>query len=339
MNTKALSATAIGFVDLQFNGALGVDFTGSNLTLDDIHRVTAHLVARGTLAYCPTLITAPLAIYERNLPILAEAMRHPRWGRHLLGIHMEGPFFTSNLGTIGMHPPEHTQPAGVALLERFIKWSGGALRLLTVAPELAGISTLIRAAVRRGITVSLGHHFGAPADIATAVQAGATLCTHLGNGIPGQIHRHHNPLWPQLAEPALTAMIITDGHHLPPDFIRTVLRTKGVPRTIITSDASPLCGMPPGQYETVYSEPLVLHENGLLEFPKRSCLAGSSADMLICMNHLASLDILNERDLWRVGCLNPLRALRFTRRRLAGLRGPRMRYRNRRFSVGGRSRD
>jgi len=124
----------------------------------------------------------------------------------------------------------------------------GTIRLLTLTPELDGAPALIRRAVGLGIRVGLGHHMADAVAIDRAVDAGATFCTHLGNGIPNTLPRHPNPIWAQLADDRLTATFITDGHHLPPEFIRVALRAKGIGRFVVTSDASPLAGLPPGCY-------------------------------------------------------------------------------------------
>lgn len=76
--------------------------------------------------------------------------------------------------------------------------------------------------------------------------AGAQALTHLGNGVPGMVPRHRNPIWAGLAEERLAAMIITDGHHLPPELIRVICKVKGAAKIIVTSDASPGAGLPPG---------------------------------------------------------------------------------------------
>ena len=138
--------------------------------------------------------------------------------------------------------------------------------------------------------------------------AGDTALTHLGNGMPNQVHRHHNPLWAGLGADELTAMIIADGHHLPPSVLKAIIRTKGADRVVVVSDAAPLAGMPPGRYTTLGND-VVLEESGLLHNPEKGCLVGSSATMLNCMNHLASLDLLAENDLIRAGFSNPLRLI------------------------------
>jgi N-acetylglucosamine-6-phosphate deacetylase len=167
---------------------------------------------------------------------------------------------------------------------------------------------LIRRAVELGIAVAIGHTMANSQEVREAVAAGARLSTHLGNGCPNLLHRHHNPLWPQLAETNLTSMLITDGHHLPADFVRTVLAVKGPGGVIVTSDAAPAAGLPPGDYE-LFGLPVRLEASGRLHSPTTQTLAGSAASMLDCMNWLASLKVLDEDELWKVGRDNALAVL------------------------------
>jgi N-acetylglucosamine-6-phosphate deacetylase len=297
-----------GFVDLQVNGYGGVSFSSLALTADDVRKVADALAARGTEAFCPTVVTASAAVYEHVLPILGAAARSADLAGRILGIHLEGPFISSEEGAVGAHSKAHVLPPSIDSLDRLMDLAGGAVRLLTVAPEKPGAAELIAHARCAGITVSIGHTLAGADDIQRAIDAGATLSTHLGNGCPNFMHRHDNPIWPQLAAEGLTAMLITDGHHLPPTFIRAVLAAKGPGRVIVTSDASPVAGLPPGTYEMLGTR-LVLEPNGRVRNLVAPTLAGSSATMHECMAYLESLGVLNEAGQRQVARENPLEVL------------------------------
>ena len=160
----------------------------------------------------------------------------------------------------------------------------------------------------RGVHVSVGHHMANYAQVKAAADAGAQLLTHLGNGCPNLLDRHNNPVWAGLAEERLTAMIITDGHHLPGELVRIIIRTKGVDKVIVTSDASSPTGLPPGKYETL-GVMAVLEANGKLHIPERKCLAGSASTMAMCMSFLDSLDFLTRDELKALGRDNALKLL------------------------------
>lgn len=294
-----------GYIDLQVNGYGGINFSDPALSIEQILEVTERLWQRGTAAFCPTVITSPLEVYERVLPCLARAIESAESKGRLLGIHLEGPYISPEDGARGAHPRPFTRLPSMDEFERLYDLAGGHLRLLTLAPELPGALELIRQAVSRRVVVGIGHTLAGSEAIRVAVENGARLSTHLGNGCPNLLQRHHNPLWPQLANPDLTAMLITDGHHLPPDLIKTVLLAKGAQRVIVTSDSAPVAGLPPGDYD-YFGGRARLEPGGRLHSLEGDMLAGSSATMGECMQYLASLGVLTESELEQVGYDNPL---------------------------------
>src|SRR6185295_16579422 len=127
--------------------------------------------------------------------------------------------------------------------------SGDRIRLVTIAPEVRHAVEFIRRAVDSGVRIAIGHTAATADQIGAAVNAGATLSTHLGNGAHPIMRRHPNYIWEQLGEPRLAASIITDGQHLPDSVIRSIVRAKSVRQTIVTCDASGWAGCAPGTYE------------------------------------------------------------------------------------------
>ncbi|MFN2352227.1 MAG: N-acetylglucosamine-6-phosphate deacetylase [Kiritimatiellia bacterium] len=321
-----------GFVDLQINGYRGVDFASPDLTVDHVRQVTQYLLAAGTVAYCPTLVTGPEAQYERNLPVLAEAMQEPDLAPHILGIHLEGPFISPLEGARGAHPPEHIRSPDVRLFAKYQQWAGGGIKIFSMAPELPGAAEFIRQVTGLGVTVSLAHHLAEDDDLAQAVAAGARAVTHLGNGLPNTVNRHQNPLWWLLACDDLWGMFITDGHHLPEDFIRVALRAKTLDRFLVVSDAVQLAGCPPGEYD-FQGHPVILQPDGRVSFAGTPYLAGSSANMLACMNHLAGMEVLGADELRQIGFANPLGLLGLDQEDVASRLAPRVTFRDGRFET------
>ncbi len=119
---------------------------------------------------------------------------------------------------------------------------------MTLAPERPGALAFIRQAVAQGVVIALGHTAADPETLRAAAEAGATLSTHLGNGIAATLPRHPNAIWQQAADDRLFASLIADGHHLDPATLRVLVRAKTAERVILVSDASPLAGLPPGRY-------------------------------------------------------------------------------------------
>ncbi len=320
-----------GFVDLQINGYKGICFNDPELTLENVYQATHELIKSGTVAYCPTVVTADMKIYEHCLKTLAQAMRDRNLAQHILGFNLEGPFISSMEGARGAHPREYIRDPDVELLKRFQDWAEGHIVLLVLSPETKGAIPLIKYCVKNKIKVSMGHHFADDDVMAKAVKAGVSSSMHLGNGIPNMINRHHNPLWWQLACDDIYGIFITDGHHLPAAFIKTAIRAKTASKSIVISDAIHLAGLPPGIYDFLGAK-VALAPSGRIGFADTPYLAGSSANMIQCMNHLASLKLLTEKELWQVGRENPMKFLGKSPAILDKLQGPQIKFEHNKFS-------
>jgi N-acetylglucosamine-6-phosphate deacetylase len=295
-----------GFVDIQVNGFLGTDFSSPDITREDVHSVCDALCERGTVAFCPTIITSALQVYERNLPLLASVMEEREEGAQILGVHMEGPFLDSEAR--GAHPEEFLCEPDVAMFKRWQELADGKVSILTVAPELPGACDLIKEASRSGVIVGIGHHMASEDHIKQAADAGARICTHLGNGIVNMLPRHPNPLWSQLACDGLMGSFITDGHHLPPEFVKVAMRAKGIDRFVVTADSAPLAGLEPGEYK-FGGQDVSLDDTGKISMVHRDALAGSASTMRDCVKRLAEWENLTPEQIMKVGRENPLRLL------------------------------
>jgi len=238
-----------GFIDTQFNGYTGFDYSSENLEKKDILKMTELLAASGTSCHFPTIITNSREIMVRNLEIISKALEtYPELVDAIPGFHVEGPYISSEDGARGAHDLQFIRNPDY---EEFLEWqsaSGGKIKQLTLAPELEGAIDFIRRVSSEGVVVSIGHTAADPEIIREAVKAGARMSTHLGNGSHGVLPRLKNYLWEQLASDELTASIITDGFHLPPSVVKTILRTKGVDRVILVSDVTSFGGLKPGRY-------------------------------------------------------------------------------------------
>lgn len=297
-----------GFFDLQVNGYKGVDFSSSDLTEERFVFACKELIKKGTVLFLPTIISSSEEIYKRNLRLISRAIEETDLQNHIPGIHLEGPFISDADGARGAHNSRWIKKPNFNYFDQLFKWGGRKIKLLTIAAELDGADELCRHATELGVTVSLGHQMAGETDLQKLANSGAKMLTHLGNGIPKKIDRHENPIWGGLANDELAAMVISDGHHLSSSLIKTILKVKGVSKTIVVSDASPIAGLSPGNYSTLGNE-VILEESGRLYNPESGYLVGSSSTMIDCMNYLHSLQLLNKKDLFDVGFFNPLRFL------------------------------
>ena len=269
-----------GYFDLQVNGHAGMDFSTAGLTREAVNRVADLLEEAGTEKFLPTVITTSPENYQEVLPILGTACEEDA---RLPGIHLEGPFISPEDGAVGAHPKSHVREPSIEHFRRLQDRANGQVRLVTLAPEGPGALPLIEYLVENNVIVSVGHTQANTWQVKDACAAGATLATHLGNGISNDLNRTNNTIWSILASP-LTVMLITDGFHLPPDFIRVVYAVKGAEKIIITSDAAPVAGLEPGEYEILGTR-VRLTAEGCVQNLNAPTLAGSASTLSQCADY------------------------------------------------------
>ena len=247
---------APAFWDLQFNGRWGLSFSSPDLTVDQVAKIVRAQGALGAVRGCPTLITAHQADLLHGVRTIAEACdRFPDVNAWVLGIHLEGPSISEVDGYRGAHPLEAVRGPDWEEFLELREASRGRIAIITLAPERPGAIEFILRATLEGVVIALGHTSADGSTLQQAVEAGARLSTHLGNGIASTLDRHPNPIWDQAAEDQLWASLIADGHHLGPSVLKALVRAKTPERILLVSDASPLAGLPPGRYGGVGGRP------------------------------------------------------------------------------------
>lgn len=266
---------APGLIDHQVNGYLSHAFVGEDLNLEQVQKITRTFWSKGITTYVPTLTSHRSDLLLKNFGILSKIIQDEIVGASVPGFHLEGPYISPIDGFRGAHNKEYIKDPDWEEFSAWYEASGRNIIEVTVAPELPGAIDFIAKCRQLGITVALGHHNGTTPIIQQAVDAGASVSTHLGNGCANTIHRHDNPLWPQLAEDRLTASIIADGFHLRPEEVQTFYKVKGPERTILVSDVIRLAGLPPGTYED-FDQEVVVTPEGKVMMPAQNVLAGAS---------------------------------------------------------------
>ncbi|BBL81153.1 N-acetylglucosamine-6-phosphate deacetylase [Rubrobacter xylanophilus] len=229
-----------GFVDLQVNGAFGVDVADRPELLGELSR---RLVSTGTTAYLPTVITSSPQTYERVLPEISAGMAGP-FGARSLGVHLEGPFISP--GRRGAHPAEHVRPPDAGFLGWLLELA--PVRMMTAAPELEGADGLMAAARDRGVVVSLGHS-DAPFEVAyAALDRYAAGVTHLFNAMSPLHHRDPGLPGAGFAHPRAVCGLIADGRHVHPEMVALAFRMLGPDRLCLVTDAISAAGMDAGDF-------------------------------------------------------------------------------------------
>lgn len=229
-----------GFIDLQLNGAFGLDFTSEPRA---IWVAAARLPEFGVTSFLPTIITAPLETIAAAQVILSRRPPHFS-GATPLGLHLEGPFLNSQKR--GAHNPVHLRQPD---LNAIADWSPEKdVRLVTLAPELPGALEVIRLLRERGLVVSAGHSMATFEEARAGVEAGLTYGTHLFNAMPTLEHRDPGLVGALLADPRVTVGVIPDGIHLHPTIVKLIWQSKGATGINVVTDAMAALGMPPGRY-------------------------------------------------------------------------------------------
>ena len=272
--------------DIQVNGFGGFDANAASTNPDDIAGLVRRLWQEGVGRCLPTVITQSAAHIQHCLRAIATACEADAAVRaSVIGIHLEGPYLSPVEGARGAHPLEHIRRPNWDEFLRFQDTAQGGIRLVTLAPEVPGAIAFVGQLVQAGIVVAIGHSLATTDEIRAAVDAGATLSTHLGNGAPALLPRHPNLIWDQLAEDRLFASAIFDGHHLPASVMQVLLRAKGIDKMILTSDAVALAHMLPGIYEGQVGGKVELSTSGRLSVVGTPYLAGSASSLKDCIEH------------------------------------------------------
>jgi N-acetylglucosamine-6-phosphate deacetylase len=257
--------------------------------------------------YLPTVTTAEHKTILRSFEALAEARRNPEIGRSIPGFHLEGPYISPVDGYRGAHPLQWVRPPDWNEFLQYYKASENGILQVSLAPEVEGAMEFLRNCIRRGIHVALAHHNGSAETIRAAVDEGAVISTHLGNGCANMIHRHDNPLWPQLADDRLMASIIVDGFHLRPEEVQVFFKVKGSGRLIATSDVTEFAGMPPGEYEVDGGAKVIMTPEGMLRLPSENVLYGASLPLRTAIGNLMRFTQCSLADAIHLMTRNPAR--------------------------------
>lgn len=299
---------APGLIDIQVNGFAGVDYNSPETPLEEIARSIREMRATGVTRFCPTVITGSNDNICGSLRNLARARRELPEGPSMCGFHVEGPWISPLDGPRGAHPIEHVRAPSIDEFQQFQDAAEGNIRLLTLAPEAAGSREVIEHLVENGIIVAIGHTAANEQQIRDAIHAGVTMSTHLGNGSHAQVPRHENYIIYQMAADELWASFIVDGIHLPPAFVKVAIRAKGVGRSILTTDAVPPAGCPPGIYRFGHLE-VELTPSGRVELTDSRRLAGSSLRMDRALGNLMRFAGLPLPDALKTATCNAARGI------------------------------
>ena len=298
-----------GLLDLQVNGYAGVDFNDSAITPEALDHALGAMRDSGVTACLPTLITADPDTLRARFAAFDAAVSASRFGPAMVpGYHLEGPFLNAGEGYCGCHPAPAMGDPDSALVLELERTLDRPILVVTLAPERHGALETIRTLKAAGKTVSVGHSAAGYAEIRAAADAGLTLSTHLGNGLPQVLPKLENTLLAQLSEPRLSAGLIADGHHMSPEALGALVRLKGEDRCILVTDAISGAAAPPGLYRFAGME-VERSETGRIANPGGVGLAGSALCMDEAVRNVVAWGIADFDTAIRMASDNPRRAI------------------------------
>ena len=266
-----------GFVDVQVNGWNGQEFSSLELTPERVAKVTREHYPFGVTGYCPTLTTQSYACLAHGLGAIHRACEEiPEVARHVVGIHLEGPFFSKEDGPRGAHPKEHCQDPDFDAFRRLQDAAGGRIRILTMSCEFPNSAEFIAQVSETGVCVAIGHTGADGSQIRAAVDAGANSARISATariaccGVTRTTSGTNSPRIDSRRASSSTA------HHLPGEVVKSMVRAKTPERVVLVSDVSGLAGLPVGRYTTSGCELEILPDGRLVIAGQDQLLAGAS---------------------------------------------------------------
>jgi N-acetylglucosamine-6-phosphate deacetylase len=294
-----------GLIDVHVHGGNG--FSVMNATYEDLDGMSRFHAAHGTTSFLATTSTHSREKIERMLDNAKRAMDRGVSGAELIGIHLEGPFINEKRG--GAQDKAHMLQPDPKQLKRFLSAAGGAIRLVTLAPELPGGMELVDMLVQAGVTVSLGHSDALLADVEEAVRRGADHTTHHFNGMRPLHHREPGLAGAGLLLDALTTELIADGIHVHPEVVRLLFRVKSPQKICVITDAVAPAGLPDGEYGDI------VMKNGEIYLKSGESLAGSSLTTLQALRNVVRFTGLSVEEVLPSFTTVPARQIKMTKRK------------------------
>ena len=297
---------APGLLDMQINGYGGQEFASRELTPEKVVAIVDAMAPFGVTRICPTVTTEGFETLKHAMATIrcaAESSAATAW--RLPAIHLEGPYITKEDGARGAHPLAHCRLPDWEEFQRLQEAAGGRIGILTISVEFENTVEFVRRVADTGVVVAIGHTAATADQVRAAIDAGARLGTHLGNGSHQILPRHPNYIWAQLADDRLTASMISDGHHLPPEVVKTFVRAKTPARSILVSDLSGMAGLPPGRYGSNLCELEILEDGRLVVAGQRKILAGASRPLSVCVGNVMGFAEVGLADAIRMATCHP----------------------------------
>ncbi|MCX3061605.1 N-acetylglucosamine-6-phosphate deacetylase [Streptomyces beihaiensis] len=288
-----------GFVDMHNHGGGGASFTSGTVdeVLTGVHTHRLH----GTTTVAASLVTSDMDFLVRRAGVLSELTEQGE----IAGIHYEGPFISPCRK--GAHEEALLRDPDPADVRKLIDAARGAARMVTLATELPGGLDSVRLLAEHGVIAAIGHTDATYEQTVAAIDAGATVATHLYNAMPGLGHRAPGPIAALLEDERITVELINDGTHLHPAALELAFHHKRAGKVAFITDAMDAAGFGDGRYLLGQLEVEV--KDGVARLVEGGSIAGSTLTLDRAFKRAATIDRLPVEDVVRAISANPARLL------------------------------
>ncbi|MDT0397552.1 MULTISPECIES: N-acetylglucosamine-6-phosphate deacetylase [Streptomyces] len=288
-----------GFVDLHNHGGGGASFAGG--TAEDVLKGVHTHRLHGTTTVVASAVTGDLDFLARHAGMLAELAQQGE----IAGIHFEGPFISPCRK--GAHDEGLLRDPDPAEVRKLVDAAHGHARMMTLATELPGGLDSVRLLAEHGVIAAVGHTDATYEQTLQAVDAGATVATHLFNAMPPLGHRSPGPITALLEDERVTVELINDGTHLHPAALQLAFHHAGAGRVAFITDAMDAAGFGDGRYMLGPLEVEVA--DGVARLVEGGSIAGSTLTLDRAFKRAVTVDGLPVEDVVRAISVNPARLL------------------------------
>jgi len=286
-NTDVIDITGLivipGLIDMHIHGYGGINITDAHP--EELRKISDELIKTGTTSFLATTTTMSEEHLKNAVRNIGIVMSEDVLGAEIAGIYMEGPFISKKYK--GAMREDYIRTFSESELNEYIEYSGGNIKIITLAPEVKENFEGIKVAVSKGIITSVGHTNATAKEIDSSIEEGISNATHLFNAMRGINHREPGVVGAVL-DSNITAELICDGHHVDEKVIRMAYKLLGRDRLILISDAIPCAGLPEGKYMFDGNETII--KDGVCSLPDGT-LNGNINSLFECVKRAIGFGI------------------------------------------------
>ncbi|WP_454053600.1 N-acetylglucosamine-6-phosphate deacetylase [Clostridium sp. Marseille-Q7071] len=290
-----------GFIDIHNHGNTGHDIMDS--TEETLDKIGEFHIKNGVTSYLGTIITSS---YDNIITSIKNIVnyKNEKTLSKILGIHLEGPFFS--ILRKGAQPEKYIKEPDFEIVKEFVELAKDKLKMVSIAPEIHGAIEIISYLKEKDITVSMAHSNATFNEAKRGINHGVTVATHLFNGMREFNHREPGIIGAALTDDRVYCELIYDRIHLHDETVKIALKTKGIDKIVLVSDAMRAAGLEDGEYELGGQKVIVNNGAARLE---NGGLAGSTLNLKDAVYNMVTMLNIPIQDAVRMASLSPAEAI------------------------------